>query len=308
MVADMDISQTLADNVDAWPALSLDTDDDAILTILEQSAPVRLIATLGEFTAAYADEAAVTADQRALAGRFDFLPVRDGYGGPIIGLFRCSTTRTSSASSVRDAMAPLSSENLISADAPLLDFVVSADRWPCRLLLDRSEIRGLVTLSDLQRLPVRTMLFGLFIHLELLLTDELKRLIGSNVCPFAWLAARDASGARKRWKKSVKDGLDRDLYAALMFSDKISLAQQRQVLGKPPDIVGQELIQIQNLIRHPIAHGRSYALTSDDTNSVVITTRTMISWISALRDRHRMHRTTMRSFNGSPAQPICDPS
>jgi hypothetical protein len=37
-----------------------------------------------------------------------------------------------------------------------------------------------VTLSDLQRLPVRTFLFGLFIHLELLLTQELKRRVGPN--------------------------------------------------------------------------------------------------------------------------------
>ena len=56
------------------------------------------------------------------------------------------------------------------------------------LVLDRSEIRGLVTLSDLQRLPVRTALFGLFIHLELALTEVLRTRLGSGEgsCPSPW--------------------------------------------------------------------------------------------------------------------------
>ena len=89
------------------------------------------------------------------------------------------------AASVRDVMQPMSSANLIAIEAPLLQFVLSADTNPCRLILDDTEIRGLVTLSDIQRLPVRTALFGQFIHLKLLLTEVLRREIGPDRSPFS---------------------------------------------------------------------------------------------------------------------------
>ena len=64
------------------------SDDDAILDQLERSIPVRLIATLGEYTAAFADELAIDAENRATAHRFDFLPVRAAERGGVVGLFR----------------------------------------------------------------------------------------------------------------------------------------------------------------------------------------------------------------------------
>jgi hypothetical protein len=48
---------------------------------------------------------------------------------------------------VRHHMRPLSEENLIGADAGILDFVRDADRQRCRLVISGREIGGLVTLS-----------------------------------------------------------------------------------------------------------------------------------------------------------------
>jgi hypothetical protein len=62
-------------------------------------------------------------------------------------------------------MRALPEENLIGADAGILSFVKGADRRGCRLVMSGAEISGLVSLSDLQKLPVRaTVLFALITH------------------------------------------------------------------------------------------------------------------------------------------------
>jgi hypothetical protein len=60
---------------------------------------------------------------------------------------------------VYEKMRHLSEANLIGADASILAFVRDADRHKCRLVVSGCEISGLVSLSDLQRLPVRAALF-----------------------------------------------------------------------------------------------------------------------------------------------------
>lgn len=55
--------------------------------------------------------------------------------------------------------------------------------------------------------------------------------------------------------------MDRDSYSALMFSDKILIARDMHVLGKAEDQIERELKDVEQLIRHPIAHGSSFALT-----------------------------------------------
>ena len=61
---------------------------------------------------------------------------------------------------------PLSESTLMSADAPLLDFLCTADTHLFRLLVSGDRIVGLVTPSDMQRLPVYPVLFGLVVGVE----------------------------------------------------------------------------------------------------------------------------------------------
>ena len=96
---------------------------------------------------------------------FDFIPVLDdsGDGLSFVGLFHAADMRKKGIvdGSVSGFQLPLAEEHLVGADASILDFVVQADRRPCRLVVSGSQIVGLVTLSDLQRLPVRAALFAL---------------------------------------------------------------------------------------------------------------------------------------------------
>ena len=72
-------------------------------------------------------------------------------------------------------MNPLSEQLLIGADASILDFMMMADRQRCRLVVLESEISGLVSLSDLQRLPVRAALFALITQSEIKMADAIRR-------------------------------------------------------------------------------------------------------------------------------------
>jgi hypothetical protein len=66
-------------------------------------------------------------------------------------------------------------ENLIGADASLLTFIRNADRQMCRLVVSGPEMNGLVSLSDLQQLPVRAALFAMVTHLEITMAQAIRR-------------------------------------------------------------------------------------------------------------------------------------
>ncbi|WP_029314497.1 CBS domain-containing protein [Acidiphilium angustum] len=265
------------------PAASLDGDQDAILSHLERNTPVRLMATIGAFVAAYAEESVAEAVGRADKHRFDYLPVCDGTDGPVVGLFARKDISSDRAVRVCDVMQPLSSANLIAIDAPLLQFVLSADTAPCRLILDDTEIRGLVTLSDIQRLPVRTALFSLFIHLELVLTVVLRREIGPDRSPFEFLSSNRAENARNRWESSQFNSMDHDPYSALQFGDKKTIAKKLKLCGLSGTRIDRDLNSIEKILRNPIAHGANYALTMPAALELVRATRLVKSWIGYLR-------------------------
>lgn len=265
------------------PSGSLDGDQDAILSHLERSTPVRLMATIGIFISADVAEPVAAAISRADEHRFDYLPVREGVDGPVVGLLARQDISPDRAVRVREVMQPLSSANLIAIDAPLLQFVLTADTAPCRLVLDDTEIRGLVTLSDIQRLPVRTALFGLFIHLELLLTEMLRRTIGSDHSPFEFLSDGRAESARNRWETFRASSLDHDPYSALLFGDKKTIAKKLKLCGRSGVQIDADLNSIETNLRNPIAHGADYALTRPAALELVRVTRLVKTWIGYLR-------------------------
>lgn len=246
---------------------------------------------MGDLTAALTDEPVAHAMARAEAGRFDFLPVRAAPDGPVVGLFRRADALAKPGDlTVGATMEPLSGSNLIGADAPLLDFVFAADTAPCRLVLDRSEIRGLVTLSDLQRLPVRTALFGLFIHLELLLTEVLARDLGEGEALYDRLSEDRAQEARKRWASMKASNMDRHPAEALSFGDKKAIGKQVKVMGLSGKRIYRDLEVIEKDLRDPIAHGLAIAAHPDQAVRVVQAARLVRDWIalcrSALANRH----------------------
>jgi CBS domain-containing protein len=167
----------------SYAAGALDVDQDQTLAQVERGMSVRLIATLENLVTATRDELApdVLEKKMRLHG-FDYLPVRRTANGPIIGIISADAMRNEGRDrNVAQIYEPLGPDDLISAEASLLHFVWPADQQPRRLVLEGKDIRGIVTLSDIQKLPVRISLFSLFIHFELLLTEYLRYTLRNKI-------------------------------------------------------------------------------------------------------------------------------
>jgi hypothetical protein len=134
---------------------------------------------------------------------FDFIPVLDASDDDLsfVGLFHAADIRKKGIvdGTVSAFQLPLAEEHLIGADASILDFVVQADRRPCRLVVSGSQIVGLVTLSDLQRLPVRAALFALVTGFEMTMADLIKAKLPDES---AWMAMLNQRGSTRFNMKS----------------------------------------------------------------------------------------------------------
>ena len=111
---------------------------------------------------------------------YDFLPVLapgDGGRDRIVGLFHAAKVfdETPADGRIEQHYAPLSEDCLIGADTSILNFVTDADEMPCRLVISGARIVGLVSLSDLQKLPVRAALFALITGFEIAMFEAIKR-------------------------------------------------------------------------------------------------------------------------------------
>ena len=74
---------------------------------------------------------------------------------------------------VNDIFEPLNEDTWLPGDAPLIDYLLTADVRPFRLVQLAGNKPATIDVEDLQRLPVRILLFMKFSHLETLLARHL---------------------------------------------------------------------------------------------------------------------------------------
>jgi hypothetical protein len=273
------------DNDGLFPSGPLDVDQDLTLERIERSMPVRLIATFDNLITAILDEPSIDALNKVNKHRFDYLPVRRSINGPIIGIVSADRLRDKNGShTVDQVFEPIGSDDLISSDTSLLQFIWSADQQPRRLVLESTKIRGIVTLSDIQKLPVRISLFSLFIHFELLLTEHLRqRLVNRNALEFVAPGRRD--GVSKKWKAFIGNDLEHDIFSAMDICDKRDVAEKLGILGKPAKFIASSISNIERFLRNPIAHGAEYAISKKAAYRTVRAAQETQEWIRDLRSR-----------------------
>jgi hypothetical protein len=175
----------------------------------------------------------------------------------------------------------LCEDNLIGADAGILTFVKAADQYPCRLVMSGTEISGLVSLSDLQQLPVRAALFALITHIEMTMADAIRR---------------DCDGS-DRWKRRLsKDRLDKveskqkatiaadndvDELLLTQFCDKTTIIRKSERFTESKGKFEHEMNEAQEL-RDNLAHANEYAATREEAAKVCDTVRKIEQWIALL--------------------------
>ncbi len=255
---------------------------------MEDSIPVRLISTFGELVDCEVNDILEDVLSREAAEPFDHLPVRLGrqYVG-ILSLYKARRDDGGSMSvgrAVENVMQPLNEDCLISAETGLLSFVVDADRAPCRLVVRGTRVDGIVTLSDLQKLPVRSALITLVTHLELLMTAVIKNAFPNDETFFDYITSEQRRDkAKATWARQNLEGLDLDVSQALDFCDKRDLLTKIEALPWSNRKISSELKKIEDL-RNSLAHVSNYAGTRKRAYATIEAVRKMQDWIPMLRD------------------------
>jgi hypothetical protein len=170
---------------------------------------------------------------------------------------------------------------LVSAHDPLKSLVRLLGTTPYRLVVDDARILGIVTRSDVHKLPMRLLVFALVTHLELLMAEIITTLIPGD----AWI--NKLSGARRENFENKRTELrsanfDPPLIELTDFCDKRHLALP--LLGEL-DIgrrkAQSELRRIEDL-RNKVAHAAGSATDQRQFARFVETFGTAEAWIRRL--------------------------
>jgi hypothetical protein len=159
------------------------------------------------------------------------------------------------------------------------------ERQHCFLVLRRGRIDGLVTQSDLVKLPVRMLLFGLMSHLELCL-----RALVAQRAPYpAWLDRLSGESRRRvegEFKRAALARLDPDPLEFTTFSDVVALLKRER------DLAANFLDEMETIrqFRNDIAHAKSYVQSAEDVPRIVSTFASIRKWIESLSNSVRIVR------------------
>ena len=274
----------------SWSGNALGDDAHGALSAFQESLPVHLIATgRAHFKTCLPEESLSEVVERNRVDAFDFLPVM----GPgtqsdrtVAGVLNVAAfNRVVPEQAVRDHMQPLGEEHLIGADASVLAFIRDADRHPFRFVVSGRAINGLVSISDLQRLPVRAALFAIVTQIEMTMAEVIRCRFPQ---PEAWMQLLSLGRAEKVREKVVLAKAEDTLVDQLLyteFCDKVTILEKSWIssanASSDEQSFQKDMKDIQNL-RDNLAHANNYAATQASAKQVCACVRRMDVWIGSL--------------------------
>lgn len=208
---------------------------------------------------------------------FDQIPVsRDGH---IVGVVH--REGGSNAVKVNERMASLDGSRLIAAQAPLMAYLRVAPSGPYRLVVTEEGISGIVTRSDLLKLPVRLLAFAFVTHLEMLMADVIRdRCHADSEVWLKYLTDGRRQKISEKQRSLGRYSLDPALLELADFCDKRVIAGK--LLGLDREFTG-DLEEIEKL-RNPLAHAATFAGTDAEVSIFVERMRNAERWIDVLRN------------------------
>ena len=203
---------------------------------------------------------------------YDYLPAEAG--GEIVGLFRTmgrAKIPPTGGQAVETLMDPLSPQNLIGRDGTILDFLREVHDRPYRLVVSGNGISGLVTWSDLQKLPVRAALFGLITGLEMEMSHAIRREYPLPDVPKpAWMAhvTHGLENLCKRIKKSKQADSEVDALLHTNLGQKATILDAINCPKPWADTAYRDEFREIKQLRNEVAHAMDYATSLEEANHV----------------------------------------
>jgi hypothetical protein len=155
---------------------------------------------------------------------------------------------------------------VIGAESPILAFVRCKDCITGRFTVDGDGIAGLVTLSDLQKLPARAALFGLVTNLELVMIDAIEALFPNDI----WIERLNPDD-RREFEENIKRAKDRDTFTRAI--DYTQLRWKYFILRRKCELGEWKIFQPINDLRNGLAHAKPYIVDRRDELRLVETVR-----------------------------------
>lgn len=260
-----------------WAADRLEHD----LKALEKSATVRLAATMGSLIECGPSELCGDVLAQERTRNIDFIPVRQD--GHLVGVLARADAEVNLRRTVNEAMDRLNSAMFASAGDPLIDVVEAMvlDGDPrFRLVLEGGRVTGILTLSDMQKLPVSVMIFARLAHFESLLTEVLRQTLTQE----AYLSAL-APGQRKQCEENLdklrKGDQEIDIFQASYLSHKLRVAYRNKLLAGDEG-ASESRAEACRSLRNDIAHQNGYAETREKALATLRMLGELREWIDTL--------------------------
>jgi predicted transcriptional regulator len=257
------------------PALTPDV-FEATMNGLETGLRVGDIATSG-FASCDADDDVHEVMRRPELLRFDCVPVIET--GHVVGVLERNGDTQQGA--VRERMRRLDDGLLVSSDELLKAFIPLLIECPHRLVVHGTRITGIVTSSDVHKLPVRLLAFALITHLEMTMAQVILR--GSEGDDWILLLK---DGRRKavedKFRALQTASFDPPLIEVTDFCDKRDVLDKRGILVFPSRkkaVAGFK--KVENL-RNSLAHAASYAQDQASLAEFVALLELTEEWITRL--------------------------
>ena len=211
-------------------------------------------------------------------GHFSFLPVVDE-AERFLGLYRAEQWFDVDAprEKIADNFEPFSEAVVIGADASIIDFVQAADERPTRLVVSGDRVAGLVSLSDLQQLPVRAALFTLITRLEIAMAQRIEDEWDGDAST-GWLALL-SEDRRARIVEAIRKAKEEDVFvseiAFSQLSDKATILVKKRLIVGSATGLRRDFKAIRKL-RDDIAHANYYAESPSAAAKACATVRAVV--------------------------------
>ena len=241
-----------------------------VLEPLQHSLTVNTIMTPREqLKTCRRDETANAVMARNKEDQFSFLPVVDE-ADRFLGLYKAERwfRQEAPCELIGDDFEPFSEEQVIGADASIIDFVMTAIERPTRLVVSGDRVTGLVSLSDLQLLPVRAAIFTWITSLEIAMAKRIETEWHDDVT--GWLKLL-SDGRRAKILDEIKTAKQKDGFVNeivfTQFSDKATILCKKRLVPGSKTQLQRDFTQIRKL-RDYIAHANYYAETPEAARRV----------------------------------------
>lgn len=153
-------------------------------------------------------------------------------------------------------------KELIAISTPLMKLLPILKNTPRLFVLDCNQVSGIITCGDLQKAPVRMLLFGLFTLLEM----NLLRLVRLYYPQDSWqkfLKPERVEIAQRLWRESQERNEATDLLDYLQFCDKRELVLHHPELLQQLDLkskrAGERFLKSAEQLRNKLAHAQNLA-------------------------------------------------